>query len=87
MFPGDFLQELPNGLSLTLSGLFESAMDASDTLQELLVIQKTLISLHALDDDFGMAIDGQDRRLTGNLQFANLRLDVSLELTQRLDVG
>ena len=87
MLAGKLLQQGAHGPSFAPSCLFEPTADPSNRLKKLLAIEKFLVGLRALDDNLGLAIDGEHSRFAGLLQPANVVLGVSLELAQRVNVA
>ena len=87
MLAGELLQQGAQGPSFAPFCLLEPTADPSNRLQKLLAIEKFLVGLQTLDDNLGLAIDGEHSRFAGLLQPANIILGVSLELAQRVNVA
>jgi len=78
------LQGQAGGLSTF--GLFQPAADAADAVQQLAVVQEFLIRCGALHNHLRFCVHGENGRLAGLLQLADVNLGVTLKVAQRMDV-
>ncbi len=81
------LQEFAHRTALTPLGLFQAAADAANALQKFLIVEKLLICLGTLHDNFSLPVDGEDEGLSGLLQVLNVLAGVALKFTERVNVG
>ncbi len=86
MLPRQFFDEAPHGASFTALRLFKTTADAPESLQELMVFDKFLISFRALDNDLGMAVHRQHRRISRLLQPTDKALGVPLKIAQGVNI-
>ena len=86
MLPRQFFDEAPHGASFTALRLFKTTADAPESLQELMVLNKFLISFRTLDNDLGMAVHRQHRRISRLLQPADKAFGVPLKVTQGVNI-
>ena len=87
MLLGERFKEFSHWPAFAPFGLFESAADAPDALQQLVVVEKLLICFSALDDNPSLAVDGEDGRLPRLLQPPDVLFGVPLEVAQGMSVG
>ena len=83
---GEFLKECSQRPAFASVCLFKSAAYASNGFEELLIVEELLVGVRALDYDLGLAVDGQDGRLSGFLELANQDLGISLEFAEGVNV-
>jgi hypothetical protein len=79
--------EAAHRASFTALRLFKTMSDAPESLQELMVFDKFLISFRALDNDFGMTVYRQHRRISRSLQLADKAFGVPLEVAQGVNLN
>ena len=87
MLFGEALREFADRTAFTALGLFQAAADAADAFQKFLIIEKLLVCLGTLHDNFSLAVDGEDEGLPGLLQVLNVLAGVPLEFTEGVAVG
>ncbi len=81
-----FFDETSHGAPFAALRLFKTTADTPEGLQELMFLDKFLISFRALDNDLGVAVYRQHRRISRPLQLADKAFGVPLKVTQGVNI-
>jgi hypothetical protein len=84
---GECFEEISHWPAFSSLGLFQSAADPANALQEFAIVEEPLIRFGALHHNLGVAVHREDSGFACLLQLPDVVLRVPLKVAQGMDLG
>src|SRR5258707_4150172 len=86
MLPGEGSEEVAHWPAFSELGLFQSATDSANALQQFVIVEEFLIRYGALNNNLGLAVDCQHGRFAGPFQLLDVIPRIPLEIAHGMDL-